>query len=270
MKSVCDTGIEFQDKLVVAVNESGIPAKNIQKMDVLASEVSKTASHASGIAQVGQQMSKTIGQSRRLVQKGLEQIEIANRKIEQYASLPVLREAIRSWNTAYSTILRSKEILKNRPKFKHEYQSQIATALVQSEIDNVNEIARRIKPHLEKAKSRYQQAKREESTISGRAKRSIGRLWGNLKKKVSNSRIGKEVTLSFKTMVLGTQMFYEIMDMKRGDSMLDLAQRHESDMTQLMRETEEINGMDGWSITGKNTFVEDSVNASYQKSFKQE
>lgn len=81
--------------------------------------------------------------------------------------------------------------------------------------------------------------------------------------------MGREVAASLKGLVLGTKMFYDLMDVNSSTDIVSWARSYEGDMDQLMSEMDDIQRMDGWSITGKNTFIEDMVNEVHKKSFRE-
>ena len=84
----------------------------------------------------------------------------------------------------------------------------------------------------------------------------------------SQSRIGRELTLSVKVLILGTKAFYDLMD-PNADPMT-WAYSYQGDVDQLMKETDEVMRMEGPSLTGKNTFIESLVERSYAEAFESE
>ena len=88
---------------------------------------------------------------------------------------------------------------------------------------------------------------------------------GRATKSVSNSRVGKELKLSGKVLILGTHAMYSMMDPDTDP--ISWAYSYTDDVEQLMQETDEVMRMDGPSITGKNTVIEDLVNSAYEASF---
>ena len=270
LKSVCQTGMDAQDKTVYAMKALGMSAGSVKGMDGLAREVKTTAAQASDLACVGQGIAKVKGEARQKIQEGLREIDKANRKIERYADLSALANVCSDWQSAQTTIASSRSILSSLPSFPKAHQTKTAGALVQSDRAKVDDILSKIEPHVERARSELVKAHRQESTPMGRAQRTVGRLFNRAKDRVSQSRIGKEVAVSFKAMVLGTKMFYDMMDMNSGTDMMQWATRYEKDMNQLMDEVETVSTMDGWSLTGKNTFIEDLTDKAYEKAFRQE
>jgi hypothetical protein len=131
----------------------------------------------------------------------------------------------------------------------------------------VDEILSETALHVRWVRAKLARAKRQEQTVAGRAERTAGRLLNRVTDKFSNSRIGKEVPMRFKTMVLGTRMFYDMMEMDSQTGMMRWAEKYEADMNQLMEEAEKVSHMDGWSLTGKNTCFEDWTNKAYEESF---
>lgn len=267
LKSVCETGIAAQDKIAQSAKNLRVAPASIEGMAGLASEVKTTATQASDLAEVGQRIAKTKGRARGQVQEGLREIDRANRKIEKYAELSTLRTACSDWDSAQSTIASSRSALSSLPSFGKTYQTKTANALVKSDRAKVDDMLSKIGPHVRRARAELAKAEQQERTVAGRAERAVGRFFNRAKEKVSQSRIGREVTVSFKTMVLGTKMFYDMMDMDSSTDMMGWAMKYEGDMNQLMNEVEAVNNMDGWSLTGKNTFIEDLTGKAYEKSF---
>lgn len=56
------------------------------------------------------------------------------------------------------------------------------------------------------------------------------------------------------------------MDVNSSTDIVSWARSYEGDMDQLMSEMDDIQRMNGWSITGKNTFIEDMVSEAHRKS----
>jgi DNA repair ATPase RecN len=264
---VAETGIAAQDKTSQSIKDLGIATTSVKGMPELAHEVKITAGQVADLAQVGQRIARIKGRARGQVQEGLREIDRANRKIEKYAELSTLRRACSDWDSAKETITSSKSTLSSLPSFPKSHQRQIADALVKSDRAKVNNMLSKIAPHVRRARSELSKAERQERTVAGRAKRTVGRFFNRAKKKISNSRIGREVTVSFKTMVLGTKIFYDMMEMDSNTDMMGWAMKYEGDMNQLMNEVEEVNNMEGWSLTGKNTFVEGLTDKAYEESF---
>ena len=267
LKSVCDTGIAAQDRIITAAKDLGIQPSTVKDMPLLATEVETTATQAAELAEVGQRIAKIKREARALVQEGLRAIDLANRDIEKYPELRTLRKVCTFWEAARFTIGSSRSTLSSLPSFKKSHQSKTAAALVTSDLSKINEMVSKVDAHVRMARSELAKAERQESTVAGRAKRTVGRLFNRAKEKFSQSRIGREVTVSFKTMVLGTKMFYDMMDINSSSDIKGWAIQYEGDMDQLMNEVDEVRKMDGWSLTGKNTFIEDLTDKAYQESF---
>lgn len=270
LKSICETGIAAQDGIVKSAEDLGIPTASIKGMHELAGEVKIAAIHASELAHVGQRVAKIKGKARARVQQGLRKIDQANRDIEKYANLDTLGEVCDDWQSAQDTITSAREVLSSLPLFEKAYQRKIAEALVKSDREKIDSILSKIKPHLYKARNELAKARSQERTVAGRTQRTVGRFLEKTKKKFSGSRIGREITLSFKTMILGTKIFYDMMDMDSNSDMMGWAMNYQKDMNQLLDEVEEVNKMDGWSLTGKNTFIEDFANRKYEESFNKD
>lgn len=269
LKGVCETGLAFQDRLASAAKRLGIDSGEINGMSNLAAEIKKTATQAEQMAEVGKRMSSIKGRAKGKVQEGLKEIDRANREIEKFAEVSTLRRVCYDWDSALSTIKESRSILSSVPSFQTSWQDDLAKSLVKSDREKIDKIVDKIVPHVAHARSELSKAEREESTAVGRAGRAIGRFLDRNVKKAANSRMGREVAASLKGMVLGTKMFYDLMDVNSSTDLMSWARSYEGDMDQLMNEMDDIQRMDGWSITGKNTFIEDMVNEAHRKSFRE-
>lgn len=267
LRGVCQTGLAAQDRIVETAGHLGVEATSLAGMGELANETKETAEQASDLASVGQSVVRIKGKARAEVQEGLRLMDKANRDVEKYAEVAVLRQVYYDWQSAYSMINSSKYTLSRLPSFSKPHQNQLAKALVKDSLDRVNAILLRIEPNLNKARSELRRAEEQERTLFGRTQRTLGRLLNQATESVSSSRIGKELAVSFKALVLGTKMFYDMMEMDASTDVMAWALSYENDMNQLMNEVDEINEMDGWSLTGKNTFVENLVDSAYMKSF---
>ena len=133
-------------------------------------------------------------------------------------------------------------------------------------------IYREISAHCAMVSAEHAEAQQQEATWQGQAYRSAGRAvssliaWGaKTADQASKSRVARELGLSAKMLVLSTQAFYDMMD--PNSDPISWAYRYSGDMEQLMDETDEVMRMDGPSLTGKNTVLEDLVNSAYQSSF---
>lgn len=107
LKSVCETGLGFQDKVASAAKRLGIETGQVQGMSDIASEIKKTATQAEQMAEVGKKMSSLKGRAKGKVQEGLKKIDRANRKIEKFAEVSTLRRVCYDWDSALSTIKES-------------------------------------------------------------------------------------------------------------------------------------------------------------------
>ncbi len=269
LKETCNTGLSAQDKIAQATVEMEITADSVQGMRELATEIKRTARQAQDLARVGQEVAEIKGRVRKTIQEGLRLIDRANRKIERYAEVSTLRQVCVDWKVAQNIIESARGELHTvrLNDYPNAYQDDLALALVRSDQEKISKIISKISPHVSRAEAELRKAQRQESTFGGRAERHVGRFIDKAKRKVSQSRIGRELAVSFKTLVLGTKMFYDLMDMDSGGDIMSWALSYEDDMNQLMEEMDEIQSMEGWSLTGKNTFVEDIVDSQYKKSF---
>jgi len=99
---------------------------------------------------------------------------------------------------------------------------------------------------------------------------SLARAFRRGTRKAGESRIGQELQFTFKNLVLGAKVYFEIMDAHTPGEIMSIAEQHEGDMENLQQNFEEIQGMDGWSLTGKNTPLERVVNKLYEQQFQEQ
>lgn len=200
--------------------------------------------------------------------------DVANNRLqnlERFASAGQIAEVHEQWRLTGNQADKAKAALK--VQVKTEQERKIADNLLAGSQDTVNSIIGRIASHRNFVYSKYEEARREESTILGSTKRAAQRGLDRLRSfiggavaQASESRIGKEISVSVKALILGTKAFYDLMDPNTDP--VSWAFSYQGDVDQLMRETDKAMRMPGPSITGKNTIIEDLVNRGYDASFK--
>lgn len=262
------TGLAVQDELAHAAVALEARPEDFTGFEELTNEISITAVAAADTAQVGREMIKVKARARESVQSALRQIDVANRQVEEYAELHVLRSVYEDWADAFRSLLQASTILNSRPAFRTTTQNQFALALAKDDQIRIDSIIEQVSPKVQQAHTELRRAEHAESTAAGRLSRGVGRLFSRARGQVAESRIGKEVALAFKTMVLGTKAMYDLMEVGPNDDITDWAMSYESDLDQLSAEAEAVRQSDGWSLTGKNTFVESLVDSAYEESFK--
>jgi len=265
LRNICETGILAEKSIMGISQKLSVQLEILKGRSDLEREINLTAEQGERIAHVGAEIARYKGQARVEIQKGLRQIDEANKEIQKYAEISVLQTACNNWERALLTIQNASAILNNIPSFEVDYQNNIAQALIKSDQEKIKEIINKIALHVEHAREELAKAEQQESTVAGKAQRTIGRWFERAK----NSRIGQEIAVGVKGLVFGTKIFYDMMNIDLNTDLSSWAQSYESDMNKLMQDIDRIQHMNGWSITGKNTIIEDTVNKAYEKSFNQ-
>lgn len=265
--SVGKIGLSSQERFATAAIETQIGPAEVTGLAELASEVKQTGELVNNIASVGRAVSPARAESRRIVQQGLRAIDAANRKIDDLAPLPVLRSAVSDWQVAMNTILAATRPLHSLPQFRDRDQVALAEALKSRDKQSITHILEQIGPRVDEAWRKLELAERQESTALGSLARGLQRFGRDASQSAANSRIGKELSVAFKTIILGTKAFYDLMEMGPNEDLFAWAARYEGDMNQLMTETDDMLATDGWSLTGKNTPIEAFVNHAYESSY---
>lgn len=201
----------------------------------------------------------------------------ANRRLEaleEYAQAYVINQVHYEWKRAVLQIKEAKSSLA-APSSLNSLRRETwinCNRKANSNIDHIYDLASR---HKDLVSSKYHEAARQESTIGGRVTRGVQRGLNRLRNLVSKkteefsrSRMGREIGVSVKTLILGTKAFYDLQDPDK--DIMTWAMSYESDVDQLIDEVDEIQRMKQPSITGKNTFIEDMVNKAYESSFDKE
>lgn len=270
LNATAKIGISAQDIISQKIELLGFDPGRVQGMSDLAREVKSTADLALELGSTGKAIIKVKADFRKEIQGALRQIDNTNRVVDEYAEIHVLRSAYQDWVNALGTLANSGSILERAPRFRSEYQNDVARALTRDDRDKLMQMIDQISPSVQRAASGLRKAELAESTATGRIRRGLGRFIRDTSQKAGKSRMGREVGLAFKTLVLGTKAYYDLMELGPNEDLMSWAMSYEQDIDQLSRESEEIRQMDGWSLTGKNTFAESGVNNAYEKSFRNE
>lgn len=177
-----------------------------------------------------------------------------------YALTPILGE---------TPILSGKILANGSPdclrnlNYPTEYQSKLYAMSLYNEGKQYLPMYNKICDTSQKMQNLYEKALEEERNPVTR----FGRFARRSARKAKKSRIAKELRACFKTALLGSKMFYEVLDMKPGTDLSGWAESHKKDFDSLSNDMKQIQEMDGWSLTGKNTPIEAFINKAYEKEF---
>ena len=197
--------------------------------------------------------------------------------MEKFAKASDIKSVYNSWVTAETKVENAKYALKYRGI--NSYKKTIWNNITSQPKENIDKVLSDVGNHINFVYQKYQEAMREEATFAGKTTRTVKRGFDRLKKgwskiktfakiqahQAANSRIGREISISTKMLVLGTKAFYDLQDPKT--DAFTWAMSYQGDVEKLMKETEEVNKMRGPSITGKNTIIESFINSSYRRAF---
>lgn len=197
--------------------------------------------------------------------------------MEKFAKASDIKSVYNSWASAEREVKNAKYALKY--KGSNYYKKTIWNNITFRPKENINKVLRDVKSHKNFVYQKYQVALREESNFAGKTARTVKRGLDRMKKgwaklktyakikahQAAKSRVGREISISTKMLVLGTKAFYDLQD-PNADA-FTWAMSYQGDVEKLVRETDEVMKMEGPSITGKNTIIENFVNSAYNKSF---
>lgn len=206
--------------------------------------------------------------SQSIMQSALSYADKANNdlnRLEKFASSEQILNVFREWDRAYNQSLSAKGALNIARN--NQRQEAVYTNLMTEPRNNVDRIIRDIGNHRDLVWRSYAEAKNQESTMLGQAQRTAGRLLNRATQAATQSRIGREISISVKTLVLGTRAFFDLMN--PDTDVLTWATSYSKDVESLMKETDEVMRMSGPSLTGKNTIIERLTEEAYQKSFNE-
>lgn len=237
-----------------------------QGMDALAVIGKSAARKADNLAKVYEDGIRAYADAKKQIQSALSTVQGRDAIPETDASVQQMRPCLDRWCAAGRKIGEAEASLKkpNPRQYGEPYQSTLYVAALQTEATKLEKPITQFREAAGKILRLFDQAVQEESTLGGKLARSIRR--GT--RKFSESRIGQELKVAFDSLVLGSKMFYEVMDMKPGSDIQGWAESHMQDMDRLSQDMQNIQNMDGWSLTGKNTPVEDLVNKMYDDRFR--
>lgn len=215
-------------------------------------------------------------QSNDIMNSSLQLADTANNSLqnmERFADSNQIMNVYNQWNAACTAVEHAKSALYISSSGSHE--QMIADNLLSKSRAQVAEISNKLGAHRDFVYSQYEEARQQESTVVGSVTRSVQRGWdrfksfvGGVAQRAAESRIGREISISVKALILGTKAFYDLLDPNTDP--VSWAFSYQSDVDKLMNETDEVMRMEGPSLTGKNTFIEDFVNRSYEKAFNKE
>lgn len=206
--------------------------------------------------------------------QALEKMDQSNNRLqnlEKFASSDDIMVVYNCWKDAEEEVLKAKSALNFHGSRGGDRQA-IWDNLVSKPRSNIESIHESVLAHKNYVGEQYVQAASEESTVQGNVTRTVQRGWNRLKQylgrqveQASNTRIAKELSISVKLLILGTKAFYDLQNPNVDP--LTWAFSYEGDVNNIMNETDQVMRMEGPSLTGKNTIVEDFVNIAYEKSF---
>jgi len=237
-----------------------------QGMDALAAVGKSAAKKADNLAKVYEDGIRAYADAKKQIQFALSTVQGSDAIPETDASVQQMRPCLDRWSAAGRRIGEAEASLK-RPNLRHYgelYQSTLYVAALQTEATKLEKPITQFREAAGEILRLFDQAVQEESTLGGKLARSIRRGTRTF----AESRIGQELKVAFNSLVLGSKMFYEVMDMKPGSDIQRWAESHVQDMDRLSQDMQNIQNMDGWSLTGKNTPVEDLVNKMYDDRFR--
>jgi hypothetical protein len=211
--------------------------------------------------------------SNSILKNAISLMDNANSKLqnmEKFASSSDIRTVYDSWSQAENEVVSARYALDNR-KGNSEFQT-IWNNVVSKPRNNIDKIQQEVSKHKSFVYNEYQKAVQQESSFVGSTTRDVQRgfnrlaNWAKAKtQEVAQSRIGKEISISTKMLILGTKAFYDLQNPNTDPT--TWAMSYEGDVNQIMKETDEVMSMDGPSLTGKNTPIEAFVNSAYSSSF---
>jgi len=226
---------------------------------------------------------KIVGEEKAAILTSVSQVSGGNAIPQPDASVEQMAPTVERWNTAvhsiHDSMIRlqgerwwmqkpSDRVLAKRslPSYATPHQTKLLEEVLYTESLPLEKPARLIRDNLVKIGALYEQAMEEESKPFG----SLARAFRRGTRKAGESRIGQELQFTFKNLVLGAKVYFEIMDAHTPGEIMSIAEQHEGDMENLQQNFEEIQGMDGWSLTGKNTPLERVVNKLYEQQFQEQ
>lgn len=212
--------------------------------------------------------------SNEIMKRALSKADDANNslnRLEKFAESSQIYNVYSDWASSLNEARQSRSALNMSTSNQH--QRKIYDNLMSRTTSNVNQIVSRIEDHTNFVSSEYRKAQQEESNWASNISRATQRVanramgWlGERVEEVSESRVGHEIGLSVKVLILGTKVFFDLMDPNTNP--LSWAMSYQGDVEQLMSETDEVMRMEGPSITGKNTFIKDLTNRAYNEAYR--
>ena len=256
-------------KSTAEVATVGIPGKDLEAVD---REIERGAAQAHEIIRW---VSEGISAQKRCSDRlgdAIEQAKFANvhlQTLERYARSEDIRRVRDLWSSAASLGRQAVRELNISPPGKVK---PLCDRITQPTRDSACEVVDKIESHLRVVDSKYAEAVQQESTLLGSTARAgaravdfLGKLAGQAVDRAAQSRMGREIGISVKMLILSHKMLYDMMN--PDSDPISWAFKYQDDMMSLMDETDEVMRMEGPSITGKNTFIEDLVDMTYESSF---
>jgi len=252
-----------------AIANLGIPSKDIA---TITREIDKAVRQAREIIEWVNHGISAQKRCRDRLGEAIEQAKTANTQLqhlERFASSDQILPVLIHWSSAASLGRRALSDLEVRPPAKLK---PLCERIVAPTRDSAGEVVNKIETHLRVVDAKYAEAVQQESTFLGSSARAgartmdyLGKLAGQTLDRAANSRMGREIGISVKMLILSHKMLYDMMD--PDSDPISWAFKYQDDMASLMDETDEVMRMEGPSITGKNTFIEDLVDIAYENSF---
>lgn len=207
------------------------------------------------------------------VQAALSDGERANQRLQaigQFARASDIRPIASTWSSVESTVTGANQLLRSKAGYPSAGGATLALKVLANDIQGTEKVAAQVGSHEGMVTRTYRQAVAEESTVTGSLQRAGGRLlqaFGRKANAAAQTRMGREAGVAVKTLVLGTKMLFDLVTMDPNTDLMGWASSYDSDLNQLMYESDEIRRMDGPSFTGKNTPIETLINGSYERAF---
>ena len=204
--------------------------------------------------------------------KTMDQANARLQRLERFASSRDIGKVHDAWEDALSRLASARSALEP-PAGLSSLELGVWTNCNRTATSNIDEVRRQASAHRDFLQAKYGEARNQESTVQGSILRSAGRGMDRLRRwagrkanEFSRSRIGKEIGISAKMLILGTKAFYDLQDPDA--NLMAWAMSYEGDVDKLMREIDEVQRMEEPSLTGKNTFIEDLIDQAYERSFE--
>jgi hypothetical protein len=131
------------------------------------------------------------------------------------------------------------------PDYNEEYQEEIYTATLRGEAARLSDSLIQVELACNKIHNLWADAVTEEQSVRGKITRFARRNLGRVK----DGRIAKEAVIAFDSLVLGTKMLYEAMDIRSDTDVQEWKERHQKDFDKISANMKKIQALNGWSLT---------------------